>query len=80
LAGRGKHDTRLGRVVQVKNGPVEICSLELSGKEIFFNYVETTSKGEKSKKNGSQKNTHRGQSVRYRSWWKQANISNLERQ
>jgi len=63
-----------------KKSPPEICSLELSGKEIFFDYVETTSKGEKNKKNGSQKKAHRGQSVRYRSWWKQANIINLKRQ
>jgi len=32
------------------------------------------SKEEKNKKNGSKKKAHRGQSVRYRSWWKQGNI------
>ena len=52
----------------------EICSFELSGKEIFSNYDETKSKGEKNKKNGCKKKAHRGQSVRYRSWWKQGNI------
>jgi len=52
----------------------EICSFELSGKEIVSNYDETKSKEEKNKKNGSKKKAHRGQSVRYRSWWKQSNI------
>ena len=42
---------------------------DLSGKEIFSNYDETKSKEEKNKKNGSKKKAHRGQSVRYRSWW-----------
>jgi len=37
-------------------------------------YDETTSIEEKYKKNGSKKKAHRGQSVRYRSWWKQGNI------
>ena len=66
-----------------KKGTEEIRSFELSGKEIFFNYDdndETKSKEEKNKKKGSQKKAHRGQSVRYRSWWKQANIINLKRQ
>jgi len=68
LAGRGKHDARLGRVEQVqKKRAKEICSLELIGKEIFFNYNETKSKEEKSKKIGSKKNAHRKHSVRYRS-------------
>jgi len=31
-------------------------------------------KEEKNKKNGSKKKAHRGQSIRYRSWWKQGNI------
>jgi len=57
-----------------KKGAEEIRSFELSGKEIFFNYDETKSKEEKNKKNGSKKNAHRGQSVRYRSWWKQGSI------
>jgi len=57
-----------------KKGAEEIRSFELSGKEIFFNYVETKSKEEKNKKNGSKKKAHRGQSVRYRSCWKQGNI------
>jgi len=72
LAGRGKHDARLGRVVQVKKGAKEIRSRELSGKEIFSNYDE--SKKEKNKKNGSKKKAHRGQSVQYRLWWKQGDI------
>jgi len=57
-----------------KKGAEEIRSFELSGKEIFSNYDETKSKEEKHKKNGSKKKAHRGQSVRYRSWWKQGNI------
>jgi len=57
-----------------KKGAEEICSFELSGKEIFSNYDETKSKEEKNKKNGSKKKAHRGQSLRYRSWWKQGNI------
>jgi len=60
-----------------KKGTEEIRSFELSGKEIFFNYDdndETKSKEEKNKKKGSQKKAHRGQSVRYRSCWKQGNI------
>ena len=57
-----------------KKGAEEIRSFELSGKEIFSNYDETESKEEKNKKNGSKKKAHRGQSVRYRSWWKQGNI------
>ena len=59
-----------------KKGAEEIRSFELNGKEIFSNYDETKSKGEKNKKNGSKKKAraHRGQSVRYRSWWKQGNI------
>ena len=70
LAGRGEHDARLSRVVQLKKrGGGNLC-----GKQIFFNYDKTKSKEEKNKKNGSKKNAHRGQSVRYRSWWKQGNI------
>jgi len=57
-----------------KKGAEEIRSFELSGKEIFSNYDETKLKEEKNKKNGSKKKAHRGQSVRYRSWWKQGNI------
>jgi len=75
LAGRGKHDARLGRVGRSKKGAEEICSFELIGKKNFLNYAETKSKGEKNKKNGSPKKTHRRQSVRYRSWWKQGNIT-----
>jgi len=52
----------------------EIRSFEFSGKEIFFNYELTKSKEEKNKKNNSKKKAHHGQSVRYRSWWKQGNI------
>ena len=75
LAGRGKHDARLGRVVQVKKKEEEeIRSFGRSGKEIFSKYDETKSKEERNKKNGSKKKAHRGQSVRYRSWWKQGNI------
>jgi len=47
----------------------EIRSFELSGKEIFSNYDETKSKEKKNKNNRSKKKAHRGQSVRYRSWW-----------
>jgi len=57
-----------------KKGPEEIRSFELNGKEIFSNYDETKSKEENNKKNGSKKKAHRGQSVRYRSWWKQGNM------
>jgi len=57
-----------------EKGAGEIRSFELSGKEIFSNYHEKKSKEEKNKKNGSKKNAHYGQSVRYRSWWKQDNI------
>ena len=73
LAGRVEHDVRLGR--KSKKGAEEIRSFELSGKAIFFNCDETKSKEEKNKKNGSKKKAHRGQSVRYRSWWKQGNIN-----
>jgi len=55
-------------------GAEEICSFELSGKEIFFNYDETKSKEKKNKINESKKKANRGQSVRYRSSWKQGNI------
>jgi len=69
------YDARLGRVwCKSKKGAEEICSFELSRKEIFSNCDKTKSKEEKNKKNGSKKKAHRGQSVRYRSWWKQANI------
>ena len=57
-----------------KKGAEEICSFELSRKKSFSDYDETKSKEEKKKKNGSKKKAHRGQSVRYRSWWKQGNI------
>ena len=57
-----------------KKGAEAIRSFELSGKEIFSNCDETKSKEEKNKKNGSKKKAHRGQSVRYRSWWKQGDI------
>jgi len=57
-----------------KKGAEEICSFELIGKEIFSNYDETKSKEEKNEKNRSKKKAHRGQSIRYRSWWKQGNI------
>jgi len=63
-----------------KKGAEEIRSFELSGKEIFSNYDETKSKEEKNKKNGSKKKAHRGQSVRYMSWWKQGNIKMAKRE
>ena len=43
-------------------------------KKIFSNFDETQSKEAKRKNNESKKKTHRGQNVRYRSWWKQGNI------
>jgi len=43
-----------------KKGAEEIRSFELSGKKICSNFVETKSKEEKNKKNGSQKKAHRG--------------------
>jgi len=46
-----------------KKGAEEICSFELSGKEIFCDYDQTKSKEEKNKKNGSKKKAHRRQSV-----------------
>jgi len=52
----------------------EIRSFELSGKKIFSNYDETKSTEEKNQKNGSKTKAHRGQSVRYKSWWKQGNV------
>ena len=57
-----------------RKGAEEIRSSELSGNEISPNYDETKSKEEKNTKNESKKKAHRGQSVRYRSWWKQGNI------
>ena len=57
-----------------KKGAEEIRSFEFSGKEIFSNYDETKSKEEKNRTNGSKKRAHRGQSVRYKSWWKEGNI------
>jgi len=60
---------------KLKKGEEEIRSFELSGKEIFSNHCENISKEEKNKKNGSKKKAHRMQSVRYRSWWNQGNIS-----
>jgi len=53
----------------------EIRSFELSRKEIFSNHDETKSKEVKTKKNEGKKKAHRGQSARYRSWWKQGTIS-----
>jgi len=57
-----------------KKGAEEIRSFELSRKEIVSNYDETKSREEKNQKSGSKKNARHGQSVRYRSWWKQGNI------
>jgi len=74
LAGRGKHDARRVVWCKSKKGAEKIRLFELSGKEFFSNYDETKSKEEKNEKNGSKKKAHRGQSVRYRSWWKQGNI------
>jgi len=65
---------RIQKRCRSKKGAEEIHSLELSGKEIFSNYDETKSKEEKNKNNESQKSAHRGQSQRYRSWWKQGKI------
>jgi len=59
---------------KLKKGAEEIRSFELSRKEIISNYDKTKSKEEENIKNGSQKNAHRGQSGRYKSWWKQGNI------
>ena len=59
---------------QSKKEAEETRSFELSGKEIFSHYDQTKSKEEKNKMNGSKKKAHCGQSVRYRSWWKQGNI------
>ena len=57
-----------------KDGAEEIRSFELSRKEIFSNYYETKSKKGRNKTNKRKKKVYRGQSVRYRSWWKQGNI------
>jgi len=59
---------------KLKKGAEEICSFEHNGQEIFSNYDETKSKEDKNEKNGSKKQAYRGQSVRYRLWWKQGNI------
>jgi len=59
---------------RAKKGAEEIHSFELRGKEVFSNCDETKSKEEKNKKNGSKKKAHRGQTIRYKSWWKQGNI------
>jgi len=64
LAGRGKHDTRLGRVVQFKKS----THLSSAGKK------STKSKEVKRKKNGSKKSAYCRQSVEYMSWWKQGNV------
>jgi len=73
MAGRDKHDARLGRVVQVERRVGGISSFELSGKEIFTIYDKTELKEEKEKMNRSIMNAHCRQSVRYRSWWKKGN-------
>jgi len=52
----------------------DIRSFELSGIKIFFKYDDTKSQEAKNKKNRNKKKVHRGQSVRYRSWWKKGNI------
>jgi hypothetical protein len=73
LAGKGTmHDYVVW--CKSKKGAEEIRSFELSRKEIISNYDKTKSKEEENIKNGSQKNAHRGQSGRYKSWWKQGNI------
>ena len=54
LAGRGKHDVCLGRVVQVKKGGGG-NPLFWAQREIFHNYDETKSKKAKNKKNWSKK-------------------------
>ena len=71
LAGKGEHDARLVRVVQVKKRGGGNPLISAQRKEIVSNYDETKSKEEENKKNGSKKKAYRGQSVRYRSWWKQ---------
>jgi len=59
LAGRGKHDARQSRAVQVKNkGRRKSAHLSSSEKKLFSNYDETKSKEEKEKKNGSKKSAH----------------------
>ena len=58
MAGRGEHDARLGRVVQIKKRAEEIRSFELSGKEffiIFYNYDKTKSKEGKNKRTGAKR-------------------------
>jgi len=57
LAGRGKHDAGLSRVVQVNK--------RAGGNPLIFsNYDETKSKVGKNKKNESKKKASREQSVR----------------
>jgi len=59
-----------------EKGAEEICSFELSGKEIFSNYDETKSKEEKNKKTGAKRshiagrayNTGRGGSKPTSKW------------
>jgi len=51
LAGKGKHNARLGRALCLPFPAKEIRLFELSEKEIFYNYDETKSKEEKNKKN-----------------------------
>ena len=60
-----------------RKGGEEICreSFELSGKETFSKFDETKCKEQKNRKDGIKKKAHRGQSVQYRSWWKQGNVN-----
>jgi len=55
LAGRVEHDAQLGVWCKSNKGAEEICSFELIGKEIFFNYDETKSKEEKNKRTGAKR-------------------------
>jgi len=56
-----------------KKGAEEIRSFELSGKFSLAMMKRNRTSEEHNKKSGSKK-AHRGQSKRYRSWWKQGNI------
>jgi len=49
LAGRVEHDARLGRVVKSKKGGEEICSFELSGKEISLIMMKRNRKRKRTK-------------------------------
>ena len=75
LAGGGKHDARLGRLAQFKKkgwGNLFIwAQREKNLFKLWWNKIEEV----KRKKNGRKNGAYRGQSVQYRSLWKQGNIS-----